>query len=245
MLADAQVTRMLVSSERAGPALPGLALLDIDHLPEPTAMTAAEPTTDGQDLAYVMYTSGSTGVPKGVEIRHQSIMRLVCGSDFMTLDEGLVMLHAAPLGFDASTLELWGPLLNGGCVAVHPEDVPTGPGLAHTIAHHGARAAWLTAALFNAVVDDDPQHLQGLAELLIGGEALSVDHVSRFMHAVPGTALINGYGPTECTTFATTHRIDPAALIHARGVPIGRPINQTTLRILNRRGELLPQGVRG
>jgi amino acid adenylation domain-containing protein len=239
--------RVLVSTGLGDQYL-GLRCLDIQRLPAPsTDAAAALPLLrpDGEALAYVMYTSGSTGQPKGVEICHRSIVRLVCGAEFMRLDRDVVMLHAAPLGFDASTLEVWGPLLNGGCCVVHDEIVPSGPGLAATIAAHGVQAAWLTAALFNAVVDDDPRHLAGLRELLIGGEALSLDHVRRFHATVPGTQLINGYGPTETTTFATTHRIDVPALEGAKSVPIGRPITSTSLYILNRRGRPVPDGLVG
>ena len=243
MFSDAGVRILLARGSEVDATPLGVAFLDVEQLP--TAADVPLPQPDGQCLAYVMYTSGSTGQPKGVEILHRSIVRLVCGARFMRLDDGVVMLHAAPLGFDASTLEVWGPLLNGGCCVLHDEAVPTGPGLAATIAAHGVSAAWLTAALFNAVVDDDPRHLRGLQELLIGGEALSLDHVRRFLAAVPDTALINGYGPTETTTFATTHRISLAALEGARSVPIGRPITCTSLYILNRSGEPVPGGLVG
>src|SRR3546814_13050244 len=99
------------------------------------------------------------------------------------------MLHAARLGFYSSTLELWGPLLNGGCMVVHDEQLPTGAGLEATIRRHGVTTAWLTAALFNAVVDDDPRRLSGLQELFLGGEALAFDHVRRMRGAVHGVAL--------------------------------------------------------
>jgi non-ribosomal peptide synthetase component F len=165
------------------------------------------PAIDGESVAYVMYTSGSTGTPKGIEICHRAILRLVAGVDYVDLAPGRAVLHAAPLAFDAATLEIWGPLLNGGCCVIHDERVPTGAGLARTIARHDVHTAWLTAALFNAVVDDDPAHLAGLRHLITGGEALSVPHVRRAQAALPGLALSNGYGPTECTTFAATHRI--------------------------------------
>ncbi|MDN5782055.1 MAG: amino acid adenylation domain-containing protein, partial [Luteimonas sp.] len=199
---------------------------------------------DGDALAYVMYTSGSTGTPKGVEIRHRSILRLTCDADYIELGPQTRMLHAAPLGFDASTLELWGPLLNGGCVVVHDEELPTGAGLETTIRRHGVTTAWLTAALFNAVVDEDPRLLSGLQALFTGGEALSVEHVRRMRAAAPAVALHNGYGPTECTTFACTHRIDevPAG---ATSIPIGQPIADTRVYILNARGEPVPVGVVG
>jgi amino acid adenylation domain-containing protein len=247
MLSDAGVElvvtqsahRQLVPSERP--------VLSIDdHAGDDASVPPlAAAQADGESVAYVMYTSGSTGTPKGIEICHRSILRLVVGAHYVELQPGDAMLHAAPLGFDASTLEIWGPLLNGGICVVHDEQVPTGPGLARTIAQHTVKTAWLTAALFNAVVDDDPAQLAGLQQLLTGGEALSVPHVRRAMAAMPHLTLINGYGPTECTTFAATHRIPRDLPADARSVPIGRPINETILRVLSPTMAMLPAGLVG
>jgi amino acid adenylation domain-containing protein len=200
---------------------------------------------DSHALAYVMYTSGSTGEPKAVEIEHRSIIRLVRGVDYVHLGPQTRFLHAAPLGFDASTLELWGPLLNGGCVVVHPEAVPSAAGLAAVLSAHGVTTAWLTAALFNAIIDEAPQSLQGLRQLLTGGEALSVRHVRIALGALAGTELINGYGPTECTTFATTYAVPRDLDAAARSIPIGRPIPDTTVHVLNPRLQRVPIGVTG
>lgn len=210
-----------------------------------TEATNAGPCLDRDAPAYVMYTSGSTGRPKGVEIAQRGILRLVVDADYIQLGPDTRFLHAAPLGFDASTLEIWGALLNGGCVIVHGETLPTGAGLAATIRRHGITHAWLTAALFNAVVDEDPRHLSGLRELFIGGEVLSVDHVRRALRALPGLRLCNGYGPTECTTFAATHAIASPPPEDAVAIPIGRPLPDTALYVLNARGEPVPQGVVG
>ena len=201
--------------------------------------------TDGESVAYVMYTSGSTGTPKGIEICHRSILRLVRNVDYVDLSAPQVMLHAAPLGFDASTLEIWGPLLNGGTCVLHHEAVPTGPGLAESIRNHGVTTAWLTAALFNAVIDDDPMWLRGLRQLLAGGEALSVHHVMRIQQALPELAVINGYGPTECTTFATTYRVPANLDQQVRSIPIGKPIPATSVYIVSPRLELVPFGLVG
>jgi amino acid adenylation domain-containing protein len=203
------------------------------------------PVVGAGALAYVMYTSGSTGTPKGVEIPHDAILRLVVRAGYVHLAPDTVMLHAAPLGFDASTLEIWGPLLNGGRCVLHPEELPTPRGLEASIGAAGVTTAWLTAALFNAVVDDDPRRLGGLGELLIGGEALSVPHVRRLLAALPATALINGYGPTECTTFAATHRIPRELPADARSVPIGRPITATHAHVLGPGMAPLPAGLAG
>ncbi len=203
------------------------------------------PATDGESLAYVMYTSGSTGTPKAVEITHRSIIRLVRDVDYVRLGQQTRVLHAAPLGFDASTFEVWSALLNGGVCVVHDERIPSGAGLANTIKRHDVHIAWLTAALFNAVVDGDARDLHGLRQLLIGGEVLSVPHVRKAYAALPDITIINGYGPTECTTFATTYAIPRDLGAGVRSIPIGRPIADTTVYVVNARGEAVPVGVIG
>ncbi|HEY0195197.1 MAG TPA: amino acid adenylation domain-containing protein, partial [Kofleriaceae bacterium] len=208
-----------------------------DSLPRPERAT---PRT----RAYVMYTSGSTGLPKGVQIEHRSIIRLVGRVDYVQLGPDTRFLHAAPLGFDASTLELWGPLLHGGACVIYTEPVPTGRGLARTIRAHGVTSMWLTAALFNSVVDEDPRLLAGVRQLFTGGEVLSVSHIRRALAALPDTELVNGYGPTECTTFTTTHAI-PRDLPADQPIPIGRPIADTRLYVLNRAGQPVPVGLVG
>ena len=202
-------------------------------------------TTSAHGLAYVMYTSGSTGMPKGVQIEHRSIVRLVGDVDYVNLDADTCFLHAAPLGFDASTLELWGPLLNGGRCAVFAAPVPDARSLAACIGTFGVTAAWLTAALFNSIVDEDPSALAGLRELLIGGEALSPQHVRAALHALPGLTLSNGYGPTECTTFATTYAIPRDLPADATAIPIGRAIADTSLHVLDAEGVAVAHGETG
>ncbi|GJG89205.1 hypothetical protein tb265_43860 [Gemmatimonadetes bacterium T265] len=195
--------------------------------------------------AYVMFTSGSTGEPKGVEVPHRAIVRLVCDVDYVALGAAHTVLHAAPLGFDASTFEIFGPLLTGGVCALHGERVPTPEGLARAIAADGVTTMWLTAGLFNAVIDEAPGALRGLRQLLTGGEALSVSHVRRAQDVLDGTQLINGYGPTETTTFAACYAI-PSPLPEAcASVPIGFAIRETTLRVLDDAGRPVSRGGTG
>ena len=247
VLEDARAEVVVVDDVRAALPVPGRLRRIAATIADPQETIAPAPidvAVDDDALAYVMYTSGSTGTPKGVEIQHHAILRLVCDVDYVALGPDTRLLHCAPLGFDASTLEVWGALLNGGCVVVHDEAIPTGPGLAATIARHGVTTAWLTAALFNAVVDDDPVYLTGLRELFTGGEVLSVDHVRRMRRAAPHVRLCNGYGPTECTTFTCTHAI-PAELPEGTAIPIGRPIADTQVYVLNARMQPVPVGVVG
>ncbi|WP_266171995.1 polyketide synthase [Dyella subtropica] len=236
----------LVIAHDDTPAVPGIAvpMVSLQQL-EADALAAIPPALNGMALAYVMYTSGSTGTPKGAEITHRAIIRLVRDVDYVDLRERPRVLHAAPLGFDASTLEIWGALLNGGTCVIHDERIPSGGGLARTIADHDVRIAWLSAALFNAIVDDDVSKLRGLRQLLIGGEALSVAHVRKAYAALPEVRIINGYGPTECTTFSAAYRIPRKLDAHLPSIPIGRPIADTTLHVLNARGEHVPVGVIG
>jgi amino acid adenylation domain-containing protein len=205
----------------------------IADIPDAALDAELEETTTANGLAYVMYTSGSTGMPKGVQIEHRSIVRLVGDVDYIRLDADICFLHAAPLGFDASTLELWGPLLNGGRCAILTAPVPDARALREAIEGLGATTAWLTAALFNAVIDEAPQSLRGLRQLFTGGEALSPGHIRRAQQALPDTELHNGYGPTECTTFATTYAIPRDLPEDISSIPIGRPIADTDVHVLD------------
>ncbi len=243
MLRDAQARLILVPSPQTEGLPDGIQVHVVDGIRNSGA-TIATAGIAPDALAYVMYTSGSTGEPKGVEISHRSILRLVTRTEFMKLDSGVRMLHAAPPGFDASTLEIWGPLLNGGLCVLHDEDIPTTGGLRRTISRHQVTSAWITAALFNSLIDEDAGCLAGISEVLAGGEALSRAHMRAAMKALPGVQFINGYGPTECTTFTTTHRI-AAADLERGSIPIGRPITATRTYICNARGERMPFGLVG
>ena len=250
MLDDASATLVVTDAPHRNVFSGDLPMLLIDAMPaepadQPAEQPAPAPLANGESLAYVMYTSGSTGTPKGIEIPHRAILRLVVGARYVDLSPDAAVLHAAPLGFDASTLEVWGPLLNGGRCVLHDEPLPTGAGLARTIRNEQVSTAWLTAALFNAVVDDDATHLRGLRQLLIGGEALSVPHVRRALQALPEVTLINGYGPTECTTFTATYRIPRDLPAPTRSIPIGRPINDTTAYVLGPTMRPMPIGLVG
>ncbi len=198
------------------------------------------------DPAYVMFTSGSTGQPNGVEVPHRGIVRLVRGQDYARMGADTAWLHLSPTSFDASTLEIWTPLLNGGrCVVVGPES-PGPDTIARAIRDGSADSAWLTATLFNTLVDEAPECLRGLRQILVGGETLSPPHVRRAMEILPGVRLINGYGPTENTTFTCCQSIRPEDVGRdARSIPIGRPIANTTVRVVDRSGRVVPIGVPG
>lgn len=245
MLADANARLCVVSlaSETTIRLPEGLAVATIEDCAASTT-TVVDAERTGENLAYVMYTSGSTGTPKGVCIPDRAILGLACDVGFIDLDASTVFLQAAPLGFDASTLEIWGPLLNGGQLVIHHEAVPTADGLGEAIRRHRITHLWLTAALFNSVVDEDPRQLHGLRQLFTGGEALSVRHVRRMREMEPEVALINGYGPTECTTFAVTHAIGNLAA-DAGNVPIGRAIDRARLHIVDGDGQPVRDGEAG
>jgi amino acid adenylation domain-containing protein len=231
MLNDAGVT--LAVADDANRQLFGGQVKVMSTAPAAAVMRAPLPTVTANDLAYVIYTSGSTGTPKGALIEHAGIVRLVCDVSYVRLDREQVLLHAAPVAFDASTFEIWGALLTGGRVVIHRERLPTASGLAATIHDRGVTTAWLTAGLYNAVIDEAPEALAPLSQLLIGGEALSVAHVKRGLELLPNTTIINGYGPTECTTFTTTLTIPRPLPAEWTAIPIGKPIRDTTCFVLD------------
>ena len=209
--------------------------IDLTAAADELAGTAALPLpcAAGPDTAaYVMYTSGSTGRPKGVITPHRGILRLVLEPDYVSLGPDEVMLHLAPLAFDASTFEIWGALLNGGRLAVVETAQPGLDEIAEAIARHGVTIAWLTAGLFNLMVDHRLLALRPLRQLLAGGDVLSPSHVARALGGLPGLRLINGYGPTENTTFTCCHAV-PADFDGQSALPIGTPIRGTDVWIMD------------
>ncbi|MGJ8724653.1 MAG: amino acid adenylation domain-containing protein [Roseibacillus sp.] len=191
------------------------------------------------DLAYLMFTSGSTGNAKGVEVTHRGIVRLVRNTNYAQLDENQVYLQASSLSFDASTFEIWAPLLNGGKLVLLPPGAPSLDTIASHIRDYDISTLWLTSGLFQLMVDENLEVLRPLKQLLAGGDVLSKHHVAKVLNQLPNLKLINGYGPTENTTFTCCHTITSADLENA-SVPIGKPISNTEVYLLDKQFNPLP-----
>jgi aspartate racemase len=199
---------------------------------------------DGDALAYIVYTSGSTGTPKGVSVVHRGVVRLVRGADYLEVGTNDVFLQFAPLTFDASTFEIYTPLLNGARLALAPPGPVSLAELGTTMEKYGVRTMWLTAPLFHRMVESELPRFRGVRRLLVGGDVVSAEHARRFLEAMPTCTLIDGYGPTENTTFSCCYRIPSAAAVGAQ-LPIGRPIANSTAYVLDRHLKPVPIGVPG
>ena len=200
----------------------------------------------GRSLAYVIYTSGSTGEPKGVLVEHRNILRLTINNTYAPLTAGDCVAHCSNPAFDASTWEIWGALLNGARLLVVPSDTVLDPQtLNRALIDGGATALWLTVGLFNEYLDTLAPAFAGLNHLLIGGDALDPRKVAQALAAEQRPKrLVNGYGPTETTTFAVTHCVERVAE-GARSIPIGRPIAHTRVYLLDPGLQPVPIGVSG
>jgi amino acid adenylation domain-containing protein len=255
MVADSAVTVLVVEANncRGGPLWPpvsGVATvicLDADAAELATQRVDNLPVSfhGPEQLAYVSYTSGSTGTPKGVAVPHHGVVRLVKETNYAALTANNVFLQLAPISFDASTLELWGPLLNGGRCVLLREQILSAAELRDTIQRYEINSLWLTSSMFNAIVDEDVTALEGLQQLLVGGEALSAPHIRRAVEQLPDTQLINGYGPTENTTFTCCFPIRKEFDFAASTIPIGHPIANSRVYILDEEMQPAPIGVVG
>ncbi|MCP4215028.1 MAG: amino acid adenylation domain-containing protein, partial [bacterium] len=201
--------------------------------------------------AYIIYTSGSTGKPKGVVVEHHSVVRLVKNTNFVQFQPGDRILQTGALEFDASTFEIWGALLNGlQLYLAGRETVLTPEKLKHTLAKYEISTIWMTAPLFNRMVDADIDIFKSLKNVLVGGDTLSPPHINQVRRHFPHLAIINGYGPTENTTFSTTFLIPPqrgpgGTEDYHGSIPIGTPITNSTAVVIDKYHNLVPVGVPG
>ena len=195
--------------------------------------------------AYVMYTSGSTGVPKGVVVPQHAVNRLVINNGYAQIENTDCLAHYSNPAFDASTFEVWGALLNGAKVAIVEQDaVLDARRFAHELQRAGVTAMYMSAGLFNQYADALTEVFARLRYLLVGGDVLEPGVIRRVLNGRRPQQLMNAYGPTECTTFTTTHLIE-ALPADASSVPIGRPIANAQVYVLSERQQPVPIGVTG
>ncbi|MFE7469309.1 amino acid adenylation domain-containing protein, partial [Streptomyces sp. NPDC057499] len=213
----------------------GVSVVRVDAVP--ADLGAAPASVSPTALAYVMFTSGSTGVPKGVAVTHDDIVALVSDRRWRSGAHGSVLFHS-PHSFDAATYEVWVPLLNGGTVVVAEAELSAS--VVRDAVASGVTALWVTAALFGVLVEEDPACFAGLREVWTGGDAVPAAAAHSLLETCPGVVLVNGYGPTESTTFAVC---GPITTDDATGgsVPLGEVMEHTRGYVLDAR--LRPVGV--
>lgn len=226
-------------------ALQGLRGVGPGHGPAPAGSPPERRPVPSDALAYVLFTSGSTGAPRGVAVEHRAVTRLVEGLDrYAAAGPDEAFLGLAPVSFDASTFELWGCLARGARLVLHPPAPVSLEGLDEVLSRTRVTVLWLTAGLFHLVVDRRPEALEGLRVLLAGGDVLAPGAVSRVVRRLPRVRLIDGYGPTENTTFTTCHVVRRTSTAGA-SVPIGQPIPATRVQVVDRELHPVPLGVPG
>jgi amino acid adenylation domain-containing protein len=238
----------VVISGAPAPAAIRHARVDVVHVGphSPAAAPAGTPprTGAGDDLAYLMYTSGSTGRPKAVMVEHRNILNLVTEPSYVTIGQDDRILQLAPIAFDAATFEIWGALLNGAQLVMAPPGPMSPADIGDVVRDAGITVLWLTAALFHLQIDEDIEAFRNLRTVIAGGDVLSVSHVRKLRELIPSCGVVNGYGPTETTTFACAHVIAHGADL-GTAVPIGRPIQNVTVHIVGEDGTPLPDGEAG
>ncbi|MDX3225298.1 non-ribosomal peptide synthetase [Streptomyces sp. ME19-01-6] len=241
-LRNAGVQVLLADSRSPDAEAPGVTTLRVDTGSDTDRdQLDAGPVSgaEADDLAYIVYTSGSTGAPKGVAVTHRGVLRLVADPVCASALPDDRFLQFAPVAFDASTLEIWAPLLNGARLVFFPGTDPSLAQLADFVRDEGITCLWLTAGLFHQIADTQLEKLKGVRRLVVGGDVVLPKYVNRVLAELPQVRVVNGYGPTENTTFTCCHQV--TAPIGEGAVPIGRPVTGTRIRVLD--AGLRPVGV--
>ena len=216
------------------------AVVNLDSEPDtPAGAEPIEPGTGPDNVAYVCYTSGSTGMPKGVAVRHRGVVRLVQDGDYASLTSDETFLQLCSLRFDPSAFEIWGSLLNGACLVIYKPGTPALHELAECLEKEKITTLWMTTGLLHRMIDGDLESLGGLRQLLGGGEALSPVLINRVHRTYPDLLVVNGYGPTEDTCFTSCHVVKEPV---GETVPIGREVTDTRLYVLDENLEPVPDG---
>ena len=246
ILAKASPAAAIVTDDTASQLAPyGVPLVSSWHQGWAGGGQVAPPVQpDPNRLAYIAFTSGSTGEPKGVAIPHRGVIRLVYDSDYLALGPGERSLRLASLAFDASTLELWGTLLTGATLEICPPEVLFPSEIGAFLEQRQVTVAFLTAGLFGLVQEFAGESLAGLRHLMTGGDVVPYEHAMKALTKNPGLVITNCYGPTENTVVTTCYSVrDPASIDGP--IPIGSPVPGTRIYVLDKRGRLLMPGAVG
>lgn len=249
LLTDADVRYVITEAGHAGQvgASARSILIGPGHTGDITTEGATagpvERVDDADTLAYVAYTSGSTGTPKGAAIPHRAVLRLVVGCDYLDVGPSDAFAQLAPVAFDASAFEIWGALLNGATLVLAPPRQLTPHEVVAMLRDEGVTVCWLTSGLFHQVVEAGIAAVPRLRYLLAGGDVLAPADVNRAAAALNGGLVLNGYGPTENTTFTCCQPIREP--VTEGSVPIGRPIRGTTAYVLDDDLRQVPDGYVG
>ncbi|MCY7464763.1 non-ribosomal peptide synthetase [Bacillus safensis] len=250
MLKDSGATHLLTHSsfigQAKGLAFDGTYLFADDQ--EISLMSSENlPLEAGlHDTAYIMYTSGTTGQPKGIMTTHSNIARVVKNTNYLTISETDTLLSLSNSVFDGFTFDVYGALLNGAKLVLPKKDtILDMHELTELIKRESISVMFVPTALFNLLIDEETDWMRSVRKVLFGGERASVQHVRKAFDVMGKGRLINVYGPTESTVFATYYSVDEAPPIEAYSIPIGKPINQTGAYILSQQGQLQPIGMVG
>ena len=251
MLEDSAPVLLLTKSkfkEQFADCLPIVDFSDAGASWKEYATTNLDPASLGltpEHLFYVVYTSGSTGTPKGSAVPHRSIAGFIFKIDYAHFDAETVFLQHSSTSWDVLTLELWPALLTGGRCVLSAQQVISAGDLKNYIQRDGVNTLWLSSALFTAITEAEVSSLLGLRELLIGGEAPSPVHVEQALKSLPGTRIVNGYGPSECTVFSNCYVVESSFKAGSKSLPVGRPIGDRRVYVLDKWMNPVPVGVAG